>query len=101
MPSVIEQTIDGVKDTTNEALNRDPWIPRYMGKEAGYITEVDERPQQLNEYDSYTKAGNRSRFKIILSITDDPKNLDLAPELSLKETAETAKKFINNLPDDY
>lgn len=100
MQDVIEQPKVGTKDTANEELSYDPWIPRNMRK-SGYLTGINESPRQLNEFDSYTRRAYLPRFKITLSITADSiEELDLAPELTLSEAAELAKKFINALPDD-
>ncbi len=100
MPEVIEKVKIGIKDTTNEASTRDPWVPRHMRK-AIYITKIDESPHQLNEVECFTRTENLSRQNIIFSITSDPiEEFDLAPELNLSDAARIAKKFINDLPDD-
>lgn len=100
---MLEQIEIDIIDTANKGVNLDPFISRHMHEtdETGYITQMDDIPQQLNEYYTYTRKAKSPRFKIIYSITGDPiEEFDLAPELTLEEAAEVTKRFINDLPDD-
>ena len=99
MPEVLEQIDLGYKNTANREVAQDPWIPRSVRKK-GYITSNNDPPQQLNEDASCTQ-GNRRRLEIIISITADfVGEFDLAPELTIKEAANIAKKFFKSPPSD-
>jgi hypothetical protein len=94
MPEVLEE----IDITANEVSAFDPRITRAVRKK-GFITSNNDSPQQINEDISYTRWSLK-RANIIYSITSDPIEMDLVPELSIKKAAKIAKKFLNISPDD-
>ena len=96
MEETLEQIKVGLTDTANNNTSRALLVPPHKG---AYLTLGDRDDlSQLNAYILYTYS--EKLLSPLITATEFVEEVDLAPELSIRDAAEATRKFIRDLPDD-